>query len=107
MKSATHQLADLAGLAIEAIRTLLSSPDTPPSARFRAAKFVLESISTPADSAHDEAPQPVPPPRPSPKIGRNDYCPCGSGLKFKKCCLNKPELQATTPGNVFDTPPAR
>ncbi len=23
------------------------------------------------------------------KIGRNDPCPCGSGLKYKKCCLNK------------------
>ncbi len=22
------------------------------------------------------------------KIGRNDPCPCGSGHKFKKCCLN-------------------
>ncbi|MHB1359396.1 MAG: SEC-C metal-binding domain-containing protein [Rhodocyclaceae bacterium] len=22
------------------------------------------------------------------KIGRNDPCPCGSGRKFKKCCLN-------------------
>ncbi|AYJ87967.1 preprotein translocase [Sphingomonas paeninsulae] len=22
------------------------------------------------------------------KIGRNDLCPCGSGKKFKKCCLN-------------------
>jgi len=21
------------------------------------------------------------------KVGRNDYCPCGSGKKFKKCCL--------------------
>ena len=21
------------------------------------------------------------------KIGRNDPCPCGSGKKFKKCCL--------------------
>lgn len=20
------------------------------------------------------------------KIGRNDPCPCGSGLKYKKCC---------------------
>ncbi|MBK5101444.1 MAG: SEC-C domain-containing protein [Desulfobacteraceae bacterium] len=25
----------------------------------------------------------------SPKIGRNEPCPCGSGLKYKKCCLNK------------------
>lgn len=21
-----------------------------------------------------------------PKINRNDLCPCGSGLKYKKCC---------------------
>ena len=26
--------------------------------------------------------------RPHPKVGRNEPCPCGSGLKFKKCCLN-------------------
>jgi len=25
------------------------------------------------------------------KIGRNDKCPCGSGLKYKKCCLNRTE----------------
>lgn len=25
----------------------------------------------------------------SPKIGRNDPCPCGSGKKYKKCCLGK------------------
>ena len=24
------------------------------------------------------------------KVGRNDPCPCGSGLKFKKCCFGKP-----------------
>ncbi len=29
-------------------------------------------------------PQPVR--RTSPKIGRNDPCPCGSGKKYKKCC---------------------
>lgn len=23
------------------------------------------------------------------KVGRNDPCPCGSGKKFKKCCINK------------------
>jgi hypothetical protein len=26
---------------------------------------------------------------PKGKIGRNDPCPCGSGRKFKKCCINK------------------
>ena len=24
-----------------------------------------------------------------PDIGRNESCPCGSGLKYKKCCMNK------------------
>ena len=27
-------------------------------------------------------------------IGRNDPCPCGSGRKFKKCCLGKADLVA-------------
>lgn len=34
-------------------------------------------------------------------VGRNDPCPCGSGLKFKKCCLGKVEAEAPW------TPPAR
>lgn len=27
--------------------------------------------------------------RDAPKINRNSKCPCGSGNKFKKCCINK------------------
>ncbi|HDP1356122.1 TPA: SEC-C domain-containing protein, partial [Klebsiella pneumoniae] len=23
------------------------------------------------------------------KVGRNDPCPCGSGKKYKQCCLAK------------------
>jgi hypothetical protein len=30
--------------------------------------------------------------RQGPKIGRNDPCPCGSGKKFKKCCLDMDKL---------------
>jgi len=26
--------------------------------------------------------------RESPRVGRNDPCPCGSGKKYKKCCLH-------------------
>jgi len=29
--------------------------------------------------------------RDSPKIGRNDPCPCGSGRKFKHCCAAAPD----------------
>lgn len=28
------------------------------------------------------------------KVGRNDPCPCGSGQKYKRCCLAKDEAQA-------------
>jgi uncharacterized protein YecA (UPF0149 family) len=27
--------------------------------------------------------------RDSPKIGRNEKCPCKSGKKYKKCCLGR------------------
>jgi len=30
----------------------------------------------------------------TPKIGRNDPCPCGSGSKYKNCCLGKVDWQA-------------
>lgn len=26
--------------------------------------------------------------RATPKVGRNDACPCGSGKKHKKCCMD-------------------
>ena len=29
------------------------------------------------------------------KIGRNDPCPCGSGLKYKKCCLDSGKYETT------------
>jgi hypothetical protein len=56
-------------------------------------------------NAWRDAPPPPPPAREKPddflapklhpiqreqkKVGRNDPCPCGSGKKFKKCCMNK------------------
>ncbi len=40
------------------------------------------------------------------KIGRNDACPCGSGLKYKRCCAGKAgtEEQSSGPGlgNTMD-----
>lgn len=36
----------------------------------------------------------TPPAPPSPsQTGRNEPCPCGSGKKFKKCCINNPLFQ--------------
>lgn len=31
------------------------------------------------------------------KTGRNDSCPCGSGLKYKKCCLPRESKPVTHP----------
>jgi hypothetical protein len=38
------------------------------------------------------------------KIGRNDPCPCGSGKKYKKCCLNRLNEEPIKPyeiGKIF------
>jgi hypothetical protein len=53
----------------------------------------------------------------NPKVGRNDPCPCGSGKKYKHCCLNlsrglplsepmpelPQELQALLAGRQFES----
>ncbi len=37
------------------------------------------------------------------QVGRNDPCPCGSGLKFKKCCADKPvATPSPVPGLSWD-----
>ena len=38
------------------------------------------------------------------KIGRNEPCPCGSGKKYKKCCLknNKPAAVENVPQSTWD-----
>jgi len=38
------------------------------------------------------------------KIGRNEQCPCGSGKKFKKCCLNRPNRQVGNPPERYKAP---
>ncbi|MHB8745249.1 MAG: UPF0149 family protein [Gammaproteobacteria bacterium] len=40
-----------------------------------------------ARRAH-QAPSAAPAQRVAPRVGRNDPCPCGSGKKYKKCCLH-------------------
>jgi len=48
--------------------------------------------------AHWE-PEPSPPaPRSAPRAGRNEPCPCGSGRKYKKCCLRRDEERPVPPG---------
>ncbi len=63
---------------------------------------INEQDPTPNPSESDGRPVATPQPRPdrtklhntAPEPGRNALCPCGSGLKYKRCCLSKSELQA-------------
>ncbi|MDG1326709.1 MAG: preprotein translocase subunit SecA [Opitutales bacterium] len=63
----------------------VSGPDTSSSGGF-------DRFSGPSspNSGPTEAPEipkiAVPVVRETPKVGRNDLCPCGSGKKYKKCC---------------------
>jgi hypothetical protein len=41
----------------------------------------------------DYEPVVAPPIIKTPHVGRNDPCPCGSGKKFKKCCIHKGIIQ--------------
>lgn len=36
------------------------------------------------------------------KPGRNDQCPCGSGKKYKKCCMLKVETKTTDTPKFID-----
>ena len=63
---------------------------------------LAETLEAMHAQSMDEPEPPYPtPPAPikeySPKIGRNDPCPCGSGKKYKKCCGNPTKGQAATP----------
>jgi hypothetical protein len=46
----------------------------------------LKQGSTGTNQTRDDLPVPI---QDNQKVGRNAPCPCGSGKKFKKCCLNK------------------
>lgn len=35
------------------------------------------------------------------ELGRNDLCYCGSGKKYKKCCMNKKEISLITPADLY------
>jgi len=54
------------------------------AAQWRRQNLMVEQSTTPTQASKDPTADRI-----ASKIGRNDPCPCGSGLKYKKCCLNK------------------
>jgi len=47
----------------------------------------LEALAVFDADEEDEGEPSTPAANPNRNVGRNDPCPCGSGKKFKKCCL--------------------
>jgi uncharacterized protein YchJ len=100
------QIAMLTRLALTNIQQILADTEASPSVRLKAALAVLkqdwklpestefDTISEESDSLRNEmspeAPETEPPQQPvrSEKVGRNEPCPCGSTLKYKRCCGN-------------------
>jgi hypothetical protein len=78
-------LHELAARAVDALRSLLDDPNTPPSVRLRTALAILEReewrLPHPVSPEPGEADQAVAAP-----VARNAPCPCGSGNKYKRCC---------------------
>jgi hypothetical protein len=54
--------------------------------------------TSPEDAGLSFADTPLPFVDPFKGVGRNDPCPCGSGKKFKKCCLDRGALRPSLPG---------
>jgi hypothetical protein len=51
---------------------------------------IVHSVHNSAQAPESVTPRPPAPfTRSTTKIGRNDLCPCGSGLKFKRCCIGQ------------------
>jgi hypothetical protein len=122
---------ELLQLALDNIRGILTDPKASPSVRLKASLAIVNiatsqvppqkkhpwqiedtllvpkrnpSVEQTVHNLHN--PTPAAPVqtirREEPKIGRNEACPCGSNLKYKRCCLNKPH---GTPASAAATPP--
>ena len=64
-----------------------SGPDTSSSGGFDRFSGPIQGRPKAGQSEAPEIPKiSVPVVRETPKVGRNDLCPCGSGKKYKKCC---------------------
>ena len=70
------QAGSLTSQAVGAIQAILADPQAPAALRLQAA-LAIRGPQTPEPAA----------PQPAARIGRNDPCPCGSGRKFKRCCM--------------------
>jgi preprotein translocase subunit SecA len=72
-------------LQLERNRSLVSEMEQAPPQALAIGQGEAEEEQEPG-FAPSEAAEKLAPITVTPKIGRNDDCPCGSGKKYKKCC---------------------
>ena len=95
-----HQLrATLEHTALAALTEVLEDPQTPAAVKVRASLGLLRLMATQKQPLMLEQPKPIEPltqatrnpknepGKPAP--ARNQPCPCGSTVKYKRCCLLK------------------
>jgi hypothetical protein len=82
-------IAALAGeLPIDELRGPDDRPLADPEGWLRTQREMLgEQVAGMYDYWRARAQEDVPAARETARVGRNDPCPCGSGKKYKKCCL--------------------
>jgi hypothetical protein len=71
----------------ELLRKLDAEPDTRASLCRQGAAIVSATYDS---FLNDRSPTSASAPVPA-RVGRNDPCPCGSGKKFKRCCIDQPK----------------
>ena len=101
------ELGDLSHLAINTFRQILSDDRASASVRLKAAMEIVKlvelqrpaALADPKFEKMDDdlrVAEIINPPKPAPRspamkttpVGRNAPCPCGSPLKYKRCCGN-------------------
>jgi hypothetical protein len=119
------EMRELSASALSTLRSLLADPAAPPAIRLRAALAVLqrpkfpdqgwslpariEALEKPATKPEAEPSGPQNPPSTTPHLPyRSAPCPCGSGLKYKRCCAGHPIPTTHNPPpalKLFAAPP--
>lgn len=93
LQNLQQQEARLSSRAEKLQRALLDMHAAAPTPRVPSRTPDPRPVPTVAPAAPVTAPvRKIEPIRVAHAPGRNDACSCGSGLKFKRCCLNRPQL---------------
>jgi hypothetical protein len=70
----------------EPAQTCTTAPNPDPTPDQQAIFDIEESARISVLAQNCTKPQPI---RVTPQPGRNQTCPCGSGIKYKRCCITK------------------